>query len=223
MSAGEQALLHAAAGGVSGGINSALTGSDVGMGITTSAVSAGIADYTGLPIPADVAALFRSRTAKEDSTDEAKDLWGYVQKDPVNWNDPKGFLRWPDYFSANINLAITNPWTGTLVGWSGTASLDRNGNWYWSPLGAGVGKSATIISASLTANWMNQACLPSQEQLNNFLSGHGFNAAAGYWGGFSETWSPGNGSATGFGFVTPQAGASYNYSFQVFRNTRLQW
>ena len=58
-------------------------------------------------------------------------------------------------------------------------------------------------------------------QLNNFLSGNGLNVTVGYWGGVSESWSPGNGSATGVGFVTPQFGGSYNYSFQGSGNTGL--
>ena len=129
----------------------------------------------------------------------------------------------PDFVSANINIAIPNPLTGTLVGWSGTASADRYGNWYWSPLGGGVGKSATVASFSLTANWMNQLGKPSEMQLSNFLSGNGLNVTAGFWGGLSESWSPGNGSATGLGFVTPQAGGSYNYSFQGSGSTGLRW
>jgi RHS repeat-associated protein len=164
-------------------------------------------------------------TAKDPILFKGRDtnVYGYVLNDPLNGIDPDGLWRMPDYLSANINVAIPNPWTGTLIGWSGTASLDRYGNWYWSPLGGGVGKSATFVSGSVTANWMNQPCEPSEWQLNNFLSGSGFNATAGFWGGVSESWSPGNGSATGVGFVTPQAGVSYNYSFQGAGNTELRW
>jgi len=142
---------------------------------------------------------------------------------PVNYRDPLGLWRMPDFASANINIAIPNPVTGTIVGWSGTASIDRYGNWYWSPLGGGIGKSATFVSGSATANWMNQPCKPSEKQLSNFLSDNGFNVTGGYWAGVSESWSPGNGSATGVGFVTPQAGGSYNYSFQGSGNTGLSW
>jgi hypothetical protein len=63
MSTGEQAILHAVAGGVSGGINSALTSGDVGLGIATGAVSAGAASYVGGSLPDDVAIQFLSRTA----------------------------------------------------------------------------------------------------------------------------------------------------------------
>ena len=150
-------------------------------------------------------------------------LYGYTLEDPVNGVDPEGKWRWPDFLAANVNIAIVTPWTGTLIGWSGTASLDRYGNWYWSPLGGGVGKSATFVSGSVTANWMNQSCQASEEQLNNFLSGNGVNVSVGFWGGVSESWSPGNGSATGVGFVTPQAGVSYNYSFQEADKSNLGW
>ena len=163
-------------------------------------------------------------------------LYAYVGNDPANAVDPWGLwnlissydalyagwtmpvadIRAPDYVSANINA-------GSLVGWSGTASFDRYGHWYRSVLGGGIGKSATKVSLGITVNWLNQTSKPSEKQLNNFLSGHGVNFAAGYWGGVSESCSPGNGWATGFGFVTPQTGASYNYSFQGEGNTGLRW
>ena len=140
-------------------------------------------------------------------------LYGYVTDNPINYADPLGLWRLPDYFSANVNIAIPTPWTGTLVGWSGTASVDRYGDWFWSPFGIGVGKSATAVSGSVTANWLDQCGTPSQAELGNFLSSSGFNASGGYWGGVGQSYTPGAGMATGGGFVTPQAGASYNYSF----------
>lgn len=125
------------------------------------------------------------------------------------------WLRGPDYFGANINIAIPNPYTGTLIGWSGTGSIDRYGNVYWSPIGAGVGKSATIVSGSLTANWMNQLNTPTESTMNNMLTTNGFNGTAGFIGGISQSYTPGTGTSTGIGFVSPQAGASYNYSWKV--------
>jgi RHS repeat-associated protein len=122
-------------------------------------------------------------------------------------------IRSPDYYAGNINITIPTPWTGTILGWSGTAAISRNGDWFWSPAGGGVGKSSTGVSASVTANWMNQSSTPSATQLNNMLSSFGTNASVGYWGGVSESWTPGAGTATGFGFVTPQGGLSANYSF----------
>ena len=49
-------------------------------------------------------------------------------------------IRLPDYFSLNINVAIPNPITGTLVGWSGHVVLDRFGNVYLAPTGGNVGR-----------------------------------------------------------------------------------
>jgi RHS repeat-associated protein len=126
---------------------------------------------------------------------------------PMNW-------RPPDYYSINLNVAIPTPWTGTILGWSFVWNIDRNGHWYWSLTGAGIGKSATFVSGSATANWINQKRLPTPPQLNNFLTKHGFNCTAGFWGGASESYTPGSGFSTGVGFVTPQAGCSYNYSFK---------
>ena len=155
-----------------------------------------------------------------------------VGNNPVNLLDPWGLngeiwpyfrdtqhpkpaeRRLPDYISLNVNVAIPTPWTGTLIGWSGQASLDRYGNLYWAPLGATVGKSATGISGSLTAGWLNEVGKPCEERLKDFLSGHSLNFGGGFWAGGGLTWVPGRGTATEVGFVTPQAGVSYHYSWQ---------
>lgn len=149
------------------------------------------------------------------------DLYGYVLNDPVNGIDPSGLWRLPDYWSGNLNIGV--PGTGGLLSWSITASLDRYGNWYWSALGAGVGKAFMEgTSFSVTANWLNQQGQPCEQKLQNFLSGNGFNFTAGAGAGISESWSPGNGTSTGFGLVSPQIGGSYNYSFQG-GNTGARW
>jgi RHS repeat-associated protein len=155
-------------------------------------------------------------------------FYRYVLNDPIYLMDPSGMhwsniFRLPDYFAVNLNIAIPNPWTATVVGWSGTASVDRYGNWYWSPLGIGAGKSATIVSGSLTANWITQFNKPTESQLQNFLSGHGVNVTGGIWGGLSGSWSPSTGDkAFGIGVVSPQIGGSYNYSFYG-GNTGITW
>jgi uncharacterized protein RhaS with RHS repeats len=51
-------------------------------------------------------------------------LYAYVGNNPVNFTDPLGLWRFPDFYQTNVNIAIPNLWTGTLVGWSGTASID---------------------------------------------------------------------------------------------------
>jgi RHS repeat-associated protein len=142
-------------------------------------------------------------------------LYAYAGGNPISTLDPPGLWRLPDYIAFNINVAIPTPWTGTLVGWSGTASLDRYGNLYWSPTGVGVGKSATVVSASLTVNWLDQSCKPSATLLSNFLTSNGFNVTTGFWGGLSQSYTPGSGFATGFGLVSPQIGTTYNYSFKA--------
>lgn len=137
-------------------------------------------------------------------------------------NGPRG-LRGPDFVLANINVAIPNPWTGTVVGWSGSASIDRYGNWYWSLLGVGAGKSLSLVSGSLTADWMNQRCKPSPGRLHDMLTTHGISFTGGFWGGVNESYTPGTGWATGVGFVSPQIGGSYNYSFQGPGSTGFNW
>jgi RHS repeat-associated protein len=147
----------------------------------------------------------------------------FCSNNPANARDPMGLCEtekrsfWeyitPDYVTLNINIAIPNPWTATLVGWSGTATIDRYDNFYWSPAGAGIGKSATFVSISLQNGWLTQTTKPSSKQLNSFLTGHSVNVGAGFIVGGSGSWSPGNGSAVQIGLFSPQVGGSYNYSF----------
>ncbi|HXV37882.1 MAG TPA: hypothetical protein VEC18_12080, partial [Myxococcota bacterium] len=123
--------------------------------------------------------------------------------------------RWPDFFSVSVNVAIPNPWTGTLLGATGAATLDENGELY---VGAGgsVGSSLTLISGSAAFGWLNQAAPPTAPQLQRFLAGRGFNASAGYWigGAYSYTIETGE-SSTSLGFFSPQAGVGYTYSWHV--------
>jgi hypothetical protein len=120
--------------------------------------------------------------------------------------------RSPDYFSLNISIAIPNTLTATLVGWNITCSLDRYGDFHWSPFGVEIGKSATIVSASLTANWLLQSNTPSQGQMFDFLTTNGFNSGGGYIGGGGLSWTPGSGFAGGSGLYSPQFGISYNFT-----------
>jgi RHS repeat-associated protein len=141
-------------------------------------------------------------------------LYRYVGNQPMDWVDPFGLWRWPDFYQININIAIPNPWTGTLVGVSGVVSISRYGHLYYSPFtGATVGKSATVVSGSLTAGWLNRFGTPTANQLNGFLCSNSFNAMGGFWGGAGLSYTPGSGTATQVGFVSPQFGGSWNYSF----------
>ncbi|HOI95016.1 MAG TPA: hypothetical protein PK250_09950, partial [Syntrophobacter fumaroxidans] len=138
----------------------------------------------------------------------------YAESDPINFIDPYGLWRFPDYVSINFNIAIPTPWTATLLGGTAQVALDRYGNFYAGP-GGTVGKAATIFSLSATVGWLDTSEKPCEKTLDNFLSGHSFNAGAGFWGGGGETWTPGVGTGTEVGFVSPQAGASYHYSWKV--------
>jgi RHS repeat-associated protein len=149
-------------------------------------------------------------------------LYGYGLEDPANWVDPDGLWRLPDYGSLNVNVAIPTPWTGTMIGWSGQLSLDRYGNLYVAPLGGNVGKAATGLSGSMTAGWLNECGKPSEIRLRDFLSGHSVNAGGGFWGGGGVTWTPGVGTATEIGVVSPQVGASYHYASR-WRNIGVKW
>jgi len=156
-------------------------------------------------------------TGKDPIGFEGRDanLYGYTLNDPLNWIDSWGLLRGPDYFSLNINVGIV------YVGGSVQFALDRYGNVYFGP-GGTVGKAATIVSGSLTAGWLNECGKPDSQRLNDFLTTHSFNAGAGYWGGAGVTWTPGVGTATEVGIVTPQGGVSYHYSWQV-GNAGFSW
>jgi len=161
-------------------------------------------------------------------------LYSYVANNPLTFADPLGLdkdqcppggrgWRLPDFVSASASVSIPTPWTGTLLSWTGSVVVDRYGNWYWSPIGPGAGRAPYIGSGSLTANWLVQGCKPTQERLNDFLSGHGFTGAAGWWGGGNVIYSPGNGAAVGGGLVSPQAGGNYSYSFRGRGNTGWSW
>jgi hypothetical protein len=132
-----------------------------------------------------------------------------------------GGVRFPDFASASVSIAL--PYSAGLGSWSFSVSADRYGNWYWSPIGPGAGRAPTLVSATATANWLNQSCKPTQQQLNDFLSGHGATLAGGYWAGGNAIYSHGNGWAFGGGLATPQLGANYSYSWQGLASTGLSW
>jgi RHS repeat-associated protein len=156
-------------------------------------------------------------------------LYAYVENNPLRYVDPlgldkrdKGCIRLPDYISANVNIAIPTPWTGTLLGWSGVVAIDRHGGIYWSPVGASAGKALTGVAGSLTGSWLNQCVTPTEGQLENFLTAHGFSVGGGFIGGGGVAYTPGAGTATQLGLYSPQVGGSYNYSWK-WRTTRLKW
>jgi RHS repeat-associated protein len=132
-------------------------------------------------------------------------VYSYVTNDPVGNYDPFG-LRPPDFYTGSVGV-------GPFVGWSGSVSVTNNGTVIGTPLGFGVGKSPTLVSGSLTANWLNQPCPPSEDDIENFLHGGSVNFGGGFIVGGGETVSvPSGQSATGVGLYSPQLGGSGSYT-----------
>ena len=104
--------------------------------------------------------------------------------------------------------------------------MDRYGHAHISPFGVSVGKSLSSVSYSVTGNWLMQNQKPTEQQLNNFLTGHGFNFGGGAGFGGSESYTPGSGWAMGTGYYSPQIGGSYNYTPSwgfLNPSTNLKW
>jgi hypothetical protein len=118
-----------------------------------------------------------------------------------------------DYVNVNISI-------GEGISWNISISFDKFGNIYFSPFGIGLGKSPFLASVSVTGNDLQSTSNASEQQLNNFLSGHGVNGSVGCGPGATGTWSPGNGTSVGAGVMTPQVGVSYNYtpSWLIFKH-----
>ncbi|MGH9582175.1 MAG: RHS repeat-associated core domain-containing protein, partial [Bryobacteraceae bacterium] len=115
--------------------------------------------------------------------------------------------RPPDFISINVNMGL--PFLLDLAGPTVQINIAENGHVY---IGAGVnvGKGWTLISGSVTANWMSQ---PQKSQ--DFLTQNSFSVNGGYWAGVQGSWTPGSGSAKGAGFVSPQVGGAWTYSWDA--------
>ncbi len=126
----------------------------------------------------------------------------------------------PDFVTLNGSVGF--PW----VGWSPAISRDRYGRWYVSVGGLTVGKSLTIVSGSLTANYLNKYIhthnSPTPAELSSFMTGHAFSLSGGFGFGVSETCSPGGDCATGVGAFTPLIGGAYNYTPVPSRRQRVE-
>jgi hypothetical protein len=72
------------------------------------------------------------------------------------------------------------------------------------------------------AGWMTQWAEPSPEAMTGFLSASAFNAGFGIWGGVGGAYTPGSGTAVELGVMSPQVGASYHYSWEVY-DAHSQW
>lgn len=147
------------------------------------------------------------------------DAYRYVHDNSVSHLDPSGMVDigratdWvlqhaPQYVSINLNV-------GTWIGWSGQLTFDGRGNIYWAPIGVTLGKSATVVSGSITFGWIRgcpQGHGPSSAREIDMLSGHGFNGALGYILGIGFSGND-SGTAWEFGLFSPQAGVAWHYSF----------
>ena len=126
-------------------------------------------------------------------------------------NTASSGLRMPDFYSLNGGISVFG-----AISWNLNLTIDRHGQVYFSPMGFGIGKSAFAGgSLSLTASWLTQSNKPSSTETYGFLSGHGISVTGGYWGGGAYNNSPTNNGtrhAVGAGVMTPQIGASYNYT-----------
>lgn len=168
----------------------------------------------GTKIGETVSQSSSSVTPSDNSQTNSNNASGGINNSTPNTNSTGG-IRAPDFYSLNIAIAIPNPLTFTVVGWNGNISIDRHLQIFASPIGFGIGKSVTIASASLTANWMIQSNKPTSTETYNFLSGHGISVGGGYIGGINVAISPTNSgtkTAVGVGLYTPQIGGSYNYT-----------
>jgi RHS repeat-associated protein len=125
--------------------------------------------------------------------------------------------RWlPNYFSYQINIAIPNPVTGTLVGITGQLTIDSFANVYIGG-GGGFGKSATVVAGSTTFGWLDGSSSITSTQVSSFLTGRAVNVGGGAGPGLGRTESLSTGQrATEFGLYTPQVGATATHSVRLF-------
>jgi RHS repeat-associated protein len=116
--------------------------------------------------------------------------------------------RSPDFISFTISA-------GEAAGVVTQITIDRYGNYYQSPVGAYVGVGSPV-GVSLTASWINgypDDQPPSADDIRNFVLQHSISVGGGALFGATWTYSPGSGSSTDIGLMTPQLSATYTYSF----------
>ena len=79
------------------------------------------------------------------------------------------------YFALTFGLPVTNPLTGTFVGWHMTLTLDQYGHWYFGT-GGDLGKNVLGFSLSLVEGRFTSDQLPNNDfremmALEKFLTG----------------------------------------------------
>jgi YD repeat-containing protein len=130
--------------------------------------------------------------------------------------DPLHLSRTPDYISLRGNVALPIPGTRNLIGASGELDKDAYGHWYGG-VGGNFGKSATDLSASVTAGWIDPLSTQAatQGQVSSFITGVTVNGTAAFGAAIGGTWNP---SPSAFsleaGVGTPQIGLSLTYSWE---------
>jgi len=101
---------------------------------------------------------------------------------PGNWDlNPRN----PDYSSLSISV-------GELYGITLIITRNRYGSVYGN-LGVNIGKSITPLSGSLMNGWIGDPLddsIPTQGEMDEFLSGFGANASLGVLGGGGLSWNP---------------------------------
>lgn len=116
--------------------------------------------------------------------------------------------RVPDFWQFTLNA-------GSVVGWTGSITVDRYGRLYESPIGVNLGKSIDFVSYSVTPGWLPDFNGPAPPYaLEEFLTGWGCSLGGGFGGGGFFQWSSG-GQAVSLGAVSPQVGISCGWSYEV--------
>jgi hypothetical protein len=200
------------------GIVSAAAGG-LSLGLAFAAASSSAAAAGAPPATARRSSGFAANGRKEVLADDRTPPppgWTYEEAVAAALGIP-GIPRLPDFYSFNLNVAIPTPWTGTLLGGTGSVTVDRYGR-VFAGGGPNIGKALTFVSGSITAGWMNASTIPSEPQLASFLGGGSYSVGGGLWGGVALSYSPGYGirgaTATNIGGFTPQFGAGWTYNWQ---------
>ena len=91
---------------------------------------------------------------------------------------------------------------------------------YWSRSGTSSNDLLRHVDSQLAASKDE----PDVRATINFLSGHSINVAGGFWGGVTGAYSPSaKAGSIGGGFVSPQGGINYSYSFRGHSTLPLRW
>jgi RHS repeat-associated protein len=129
----------------------------------------------------------------------------------------------PDYVAVNFNFPIPNPYTGVLVGFSGTVTFDKYGNLY-DTYGLSFGRALTGVNLAAFGGWMSTNPEPTEDELETFVTGWSDSFTAAGWGVFMQhTHVFGVGHANEFGIGTVQIGASVQYGHLFDGNFGVGW